>query len=189
MSDIAEISQSVKILKKNIGNKFCLMQCTGSYPAPLEEANLKVIEKYKKKFRCLVGYSDHVIGNLTAIASIPFGISCYEKHITVNKSLPGPDHRLSLNKKEFKKLVQNIRSVEKSIGNGNKKIENSEKNNALKLKKYLVANKNIIKGKKITSKDIVAKRTGGVGLSAAYYYRILNKISSRNYKKNTPLIK
>ena len=189
MSGFKEIQRSVMILKKHLKKNFALMQCTGSYPAPIQDANLKVIETFRKKFGCLVGYSDHVMGDAAAIASIPFGISCYEKHITVNKKLPGPDHRASLNKSEFTELVKKIRLAEIALGNGVKKIMRSEKNNVKKLKKYLVATKNIFKGRKIKSSDITAKRTGGIGISADKYFDIVNKIALRNFIKNSPLVK
>jgi sialic acid synthase SpsE len=184
MSSLKEIIKSVDILKKYLGTKFVLMQCTGSYPAPIEDANLGVIETYRKKFGCLVGYSDHVMGDLAAIASIPLGISCFEKHITVSKKMTGPDHRVSLNKNEFVKLVKKIRLVKAIIGDGEKKITQSEKKNVKKLKKYLVATKNIFKGQKIKSSDITAKRTGGDGISANEYFNVKNKKAWKNFKKN-----
>ena len=105
MSNMAEVEKSVKILKKNLKNKFILMQCTGSYPAPATDANLMVIQSYKKKFNCIVGYSDHVMDNKVALGSIAIGAKCFEKHITVNKKLKGPDHRVSMEKKDFVRLV------------------------------------------------------------------------------------
>jgi N,N'-diacetyllegionaminate synthase len=189
MSGFKEIQKSVMILKKYLKKNFALMQCTGSYPAPIQDANLRVIETFRKKFQCLVGYSDHVLGDSTAIASISFGISCYEKHITINKKLPGPDHRASLNKSEFIELVKKIRLTETALGNGVKKIMPSEKNNVKKLKKYLVATKDILKGQKIKPSDITAKRTGGMGISANHYFAVINKISLKNFKKNSILKK
>ena len=184
MSGLNEITKSVDILKKYLGSNFILMQCTGSYPAPISEANLSVINTYKNKFKCLVGYSDHTIGNLTAIASIALRSCCYEKHITTSRKLPGPDHRLSLEGNEFIKLVKNIRLLESSFGNGEKKISLSEKKNIKKLKKYLVARRDIFKGQKIKSLDVTAKRTGGIGISASKYYNIINKLAKSNFKKN-----
>lgn len=189
MSSLKEVKKSVKILKKYLKKNFALMQCTGSYPAPIKDTNLKVIETFRKKFRCLVGYSDHAIGDAAAIASISFGISCYEKHITIDKKLPGPDHRSSLNKNEFIKLVKKIRSAEAAIGDGFKKVMPSEKNNTKKLKKYFVANKKILKGQKIRSVDISAKRTGGFGISAGDYFSIINKRAWRSFKKNEIIIR
>jgi len=185
MSDLNEITTSVDILKKYLGTKFILMQCTGSYPAPIAEANLNVINTYKNKFKCLVGYSDHTIGNLTAIASVALGSCCYEKHITTSRKLSGPDHRLSLEANEFIELVKNIKLLESCFGNGKKEISVSEKKNVKKLKKYLVARKNIFKGQKIESVDLTAKRTGGIGIPASRYFDVRNKLAWKNFKKNT----
>ena len=187
MSNFKDVESSFKILKKYLKNKFAIMQCTGSYPAPIEDSNLKVIDLYKKKFKCLVGYSDHVMDDSVVLAALGVGISIYEKHITVSKKLPGPDHRASLEKGEFINLVKKIRSVELAIGDGQKKIMPCERNNVNKLKKFLVANNNIPKGKRITSSDITTKRTGGLGLAASKYFKILNKKSWKNFKKNQPI--
>ena len=184
MSNFKEVQTSVGILKKHLKDKFIIMQCTGSYPAPLSEANLNVIKTYKKKFNCLVGYSDHVMGDIAALASIPLGICCYEKHITINKKLPGPDHRASLEKKEFVNLVRNIRKIELSLGDGKKVISKPEMKNHKKLKKYFVASKKIQKGQKFTNKNIVAKRTGGTGLKADNYFKLLNKTAKKEYAVN-----
>ena len=164
------------------------MQCTGSYPADSSEANIRVIKSYKKKFNCLVGYSDHVIENNAALGSIALGAKCFEKHITVSKKLKGPDHRASMEKKDFIKIVRDIRDLETALGDGSKKISFSEKNNISKLKKYFVAKENIKKGEKFTKENIVAKRTGGFGISADNYFKLLKKKSNKNYSVNDIII-
>ena len=184
MSNFNVVQKSVKILKRYLKDKFVIMQCTGSYPAPLNDANLNVIKNYKKNFNCLVGYSDHVKGEIAALASISLGICCYEKHITINKNLPGPDHRASLEKKDFVKLVKNIREIELSLGDGKKVILKTEKSNHKKLKKYFVAIKNINKGDIIKENSFAAKRTGGKGISADNYYKLLNSKAKNNFKKD-----
>ena len=187
MTNLKDISKSFQILKKHLGIKnIVIMQCTGSYPAPISDANLRVIEQYKNFFKCLVGYSDHVIGDVAAIAAVSFGISCYEKHITVDKNFSGPDHRTSMEKNEFCNLVTKIRDAECALGSRFKKITKSEENNVNKLKKFLVAKNDIIKGQKIKASDITAKRTGGKGLAASKYFTLINKIAKKNYKINSP---
>jgi N,N'-diacetyllegionaminate synthase len=184
MSNMLEVEKSVKILKKNLKDNFILMQCTGSYPAPASDANLKVIQSYKKKFNCIVGYSDHVVENNVALGSIAIGAKCFEKHITVSKKLRGPDHRASMEMKDFVKLVRQIRDLELALGNGTKKVMNSEINNVKKLKKYFVANRNIKKGENFTNKNIVAKRTGGLGIKADNYFDLVKKKSNKDYYLN-----
>ena len=189
MSHHYEVEKSYKILKKYLKTKFVILQCTGSYPAPLNEANLKVIQSFKNNFKCLVGYSDHVMDDTAIITALGVGISVYEKHITVSKNLPGPDHRASLEKKEFKQLVQKIRNAEAALGDGKKRVMLCEKKNRNKLRKFLVANKSIPAGKIIKANDITAKRTGGAGLPASNYFDILNKKSWKSFKKNVPITK
>ena len=184
MCNLGEVEKSVKILKKYLNGKFVLMQCTGSYPAPSSDANIKVIQSYKKKFKCLVGYSDHVMENNVALASIALGAKCFEKHITVSKKLVGPDHRASMEKKDFINLVKEIRDLELAMGDGSKKIMDSEIKNVKKLKKYFVAKKNIKKGAKFTKENLVAKRTGGLGVKADNYFNLLKKKANKYYSLN-----
>ncbi len=184
MANIKEVETSYKILKKYLKNNFAIMQCTGSYPAPFKEANLNVIKTYKKKFKCSIGYSDHVIEDHVALAATALGITCYEKHITVSKKLPGPDHRASMEKKEFKLLVSNIRKIEESLGNSQKKLSSCEKQNVRKLRKFLVARKYIKKGDKLNNRNMIFKRTGGKGISATEYFKIKGKRVKKDFKKN-----
>jgi sialic acid synthase SpsE len=184
MANIEEVDISYKILKKNLKDQFAIMQCTGSYPAPTEDANLNVIKSYKERFQCHIGYSDHVVDNCAALAATAIGISCYEKHITVNKKLPGPDHRASMEKKEFIKLVNDIRKVEMILGSYHKKLSKSELPNVKKLRKYLVAKINIFKGDELNKYNMNFKRTGGRGISAGNYYKIKGKKVKRNFTKD-----
>ena len=184
MCNLEEVEESVKILKKYLKNKFIIMQCTGSYPAASSDANIRVMQLYKKKFDCLVGYSDHVIENNVALGSIALGAKCFEKHITVSKKLKGPDHRASMEKKDFVKIVRDIRDLELALGDGSKKITSSEINNVKKLKKYFVAKENIKKGEKFTKENIVAKRTGGLGIKANEYFNLLKKKAKYDFFVN-----
>ena len=189
MSSYKEVVQSFKILKKNLKDKFAIMQCTGSYPAPLFEANLNVINTYKKQFQCLVGYSDHVLDDSAVLVACSMDIHCYEKHITVDKKLPGPDHRASCNKKEFIEIVKKIKKIERIKGSNIKEIVRCEKKNISKLKKFLVAEKDINLNEKLTDKNITFKRTGGKGISAAKYFEIIGKFAKKKYKKNSVIDK
>ena len=187
MSDTKEVFQAYKILKKYLKDQFAIMQCTGSYPAPLSDANLNVIEQYKNQFKCLVGYSDHVMGDKAAIAASALGISCYEKHITTNKKLSGPDHRASMEKDEFINLVKTIKDIKTCLGTGKKIVMECEKQNIKKLRKYIVSNKIIKKGDKLTQDSITSKRTGGIGISTSFYKKVLNKKALKNISINKPI--
>ena len=184
MSNYDEVEKSYKILKKFLKNKFVLMQCTGSYPAPLKDANLKVIQSFKDKFKCLVGYSDHVMDDAAIIAALGVGISVYEKHITVSKNLPGPDHRASLEKKEFKQLVKKIRNVEAALGDGKKRIENNEKLSSIVQRRSIRLNRSLKKGTKIQEKFLIYLRPCPKnGLSPYEKNKILGKKLKRNLEK------
>jgi sialic acid synthase SpsE len=189
MSSFDEVKESCNILKKNISGSFVLMQCTGSYPAPINESNLAVINTYKNFFKCLVGFSDHVEGNEAAKIATSIGISVYEKHITVNKNLPGPDHRVSMEKVEFKNLIDEIRKIEKIKGAGLKFLTSSEKRNRNKLRKYFVAKKEILMGQKLTNNNITCKRTGGKGISADKFKKILGLRVKNKIDKNQIITK
>jgi len=183
MSTFDEVKKSLNILKKKIPGKFVLMQCTGSYPAPIYESNLAVINTYKDFFKCLVGFSDHVEGEEAAKIATSIGISVYEKHITVNKNLLGPDHRISIEKNEFKSLVNDIRRIERIKGKGLKFLTSSERNNRSKLRKFFVAKKEILIGHKLDNNNITCKRTGGKGISADNFEKILgSKVKRKIFK-------
>ena len=122
MSSIFEIKNAVKILITNgtKKNNITLMQCTSAYPAPYDEINLNTIATLRNIFKLNIGFSDHSLGIQASIAAVALGAKVIEKHLTLNKKLNGPDHKASLNPKEFKFMVQSIRIVEKTLGDKRK---------------------------------------------------------------------
>jgi N,N'-diacetyllegionaminate synthase len=182
MSSIFEIKNAVKILitngtkKKNI----TLMQCTTAYPAPYDEINLNTIATLRSIFKLDVGFSDHSLGVQASIAAVALGAKVIEKHLTLNKKLKGPDHRASLDPKEFKFMVQGIRIVEKTLGDKIKKITRSEKKNIYIVRKSIVAKKNIKKGEKFTIDNITTKRPEG-GLSSIYWEKVIGRKAIKNF--------
>ncbi len=166
-----------KLLRKKIK----LLHCTTEYPAPLKEANLKAIETLKKKYNVQIGYSDHTNGINTSLAAVALGAEIIEKHFTLNKSLKGPDHKASLNPKEFRLMVKGIREVEKTIGNGKKMISPSETKNINIARKFLVASSMIKKGEKFSKNNITCKRSGG-GISPFDFWKLIKGKSKRNYE-------
>lgn len=178
--DIKNIKKIVQIVfkiwknyKKNINRKLILMHCVSNYPVEPFEANLKAIETLKKKFNnCVIGYSDHTIGNTAAISAVALGARVIEKHFTLNKNYSNfRDHKLSANPKEMQNLVKDIRNLEKMLGNGKKVPQISEKKIIKFLRRKPVANRKIFKGEKIELKDIK-------------WIRINNGISNLLFKKN-----
>ena len=135
-SNYEEIDFAIKLLKKKKVKKYGLLQCTAKYPAPLESLNLSTIPQMKQKYNVPVGLSDHstdpVIGPASAVA---LGATIIEKHFTLDKNLPGPDHKFALTPPELKKMIQSIRDVEKALGDGKKRVldvENELRNFAVR---------------------------------------------------------
>ena len=190
MSTAEEVKTSVNLLLKNNVKDIILMHCTGSYPTKLKDSNLNVLKSYKRLFanKCLYGYSDHTKEFINPIAAVAIGISAYEKHFTLDKKLPGPDHRMSLSPKELKKTITLIRETELALGSYNKKVLKCEVENRKKLKKSLVANENISKGIKIKNHLITAKRPG-FGILPSKISEIIGLKAKKNIKKNTVLKK
>jgi len=161
-----------------------LLQCTANYPIMDEEANLNVIKTYQNSFDILVGYSDHSIGLGASLYAIPMGAKVVEKHFTLDIKQDGPDHLASLDPNQLKDYVKEIRKIEKYLGSFEKKLSKAEVETRNSLQKCLVANATIKEGELFTESNMVAKRTGGKGISPIYYEELLNKKASRNYKDN-----
>ena len=147
LSTLDEIKRALSILTSNKLKKknISILHCNTAYPTPLEDVNLNVIKKFKKIFKLPIGYSDHTIGIEVSIAAVAIGAKIIEKHFTLNKQMKGPDHKASLNIYELKSLVKQIRNVELSLGNENKKITKSESINKKFVRKYIVAKKELKK--------------------------------------------
>lgn len=161
-----------------------LLQCTANYPIKDDEANLNVLNTFKSHFDLLLGYSDHTTGTGAAAYSIPMGARLVEKHFTTDKSQEGPDHRASLSPEELKQFVIQVRTVESFMGSYIKEPSNDELQTRKSLQKCIVATCNISKGQIVTEEMIVAKRTGGVGVSPIHYQKILNSPADRDYIKD-----
>ena len=159
------------------------MQCTSAYPAPYNEINLNTIATLRNKFKLNIGFSDHSLGVQASVAAVALGAKVIEKHITLNKKLEGPDHRASLNPKEFKLMVDSIRIVEKTLGDKIKKITKSEKKNIYIVRKSIVASTKIKKNEKFNNFNITCKRPG-TGISPLLFKKLIGKKSSKNYNKN-----
>lgn len=161
-----------------------LLQCSANYPIVDEDVNLNVITMFRKSFNILVGYSDHTAGIGAAPYAVALGAKVIEKHFTLNKNLKGPDHAASLSPKELRLFIKRVRKVEKYMGSGEKAPANSEMDNRILLQKCLVAKRSIKRGKPFTIDNIIAKRTGGIGISPILYKGVIGLISDKNYKKD-----
>ncbi|MEO0378197.1 MAG: N-acetylneuraminate synthase family protein [Cyanobacteria bacterium P01_A01_bin.17] len=116
MATVAEIDDAVRTFRDSGHNQLILLHCTSSYPTPTEEVNLRRIPALAQIFDCPIGFSDHTAGNTAAIGAIVLGACWIEKHFTLDKNLPGPDHRFSADSSEFQSLVEGVRIIEQSLG-------------------------------------------------------------------------
>jgi N-acetylneuraminate synthase len=170
-------SKGQKILQQNV----TILHCTTKYPTPYNEVNLYAMDTLKSAFNLPVGYSDHTAGIAVPIAAVARGAKVIEKHFTLDRHLPGPDHKASLEPDELTKMVKSIRQIELALGNSLKAPTKSEIKNQEIARKSLVASDNIKKGGAFTEKNITIKRPGS-GVSPTYYWEILGKIADRDYQ-------
>ena len=182
MCDINEVKEMVKILKKSKNKNICLMQCTSNYPSKIEDSHINVLKIYKK-FGLLIGYSDHTSEDVSAIVALALGAKVFEKHFTLNKKMIGPDHKASLNPKQLKRYINNIRLAEKSLGSEIKQTQKSELSAKLFARRSLSVSKKIYKGEKITSDKIKFMRPG-TGIKAKDLRLVINKKAKRDLNTN-----
>jgi N-acetylneuraminate synthase/N,N'-diacetyllegionaminate synthase len=182
MATIEEISETIQTIKK-MNNKIILLHCTSNYPTRIIDVNLKAIQTLKLIFKLPVGYSDHTQGIIAPIAATALGARVIEKHFTLSKNLPGPDHKASLDPNELKKMIDSIRETEKILGKGIKKPVKSEMEIRRILRTSIVANIDIPKETVITERTLTIKRPG-IGLTPKYMKKIIGKKAKKNIKKD-----
>ncbi len=166
--------------RKALKDKVVLLHCTTEYPALPEAVNLRAIDTLKREFELPVGYSDHTTGIAIALAATACGATILEKHITIDKSMPGPDHKASLEPHEFKSLVEGVRLIEQAMGNGKKVAHDTESKNIPIARRSLVAAQAIKSGEKYTTENLTAKRPG-IGVSPMEYWSYIGSYAKRSY--------
>ena len=162
--------------------KITLLHCTTEYPAPVDEINLNAMTTLESAFKLTTGYSDHSAGITIPIAATALGAQLIEKHFTLDKTMPGPDHKASLEPDELTAMVQAIRDVEQALGNGIKGPQPSEIKNKPIARKSLVAAEGIKAGEVFTENNLTIKRPGD-GLSPCKYWSLLGKRSQKGYSE------
>lgn len=187
MCTLDEVKKSVSELRSFGASELTVLHCTGSYPAPIEESNLNAMIELGRACDVEFGYSDHNLNSDAAIAAVALGAKVYEKHITIDCSMPGPDHRASLESVEFCQLIERIRVTETALGDGVKQVMPCESENRIKLRKFIVAKSPISLGDTISSDKLTTKRTGGVGLEPQQWDSILGRTALRDIQPDQPL--
>ena len=177
MSNELEISQALQVLIQFGITKemVCVLHCNTEYPTPLKDVNLTAMLTIKNNFGVDIGYSDHTLGIEVPIAAVAMGAKIIEKHFTLDRNLPGPDHLASLEPEELKAMVKSIRNIELALsGNGTKTPSQSEMKNIEKARKSIHLARNISKGSVICEEDIIALRPG-TGISPMQWNNIIGK--------------
>lgn len=186
IADISDIEAALNVCYEEHNDNVILLKCTSTYPAPYEDINLKTIPNMKETFNCLVGLSDHTLGDMVAVAAIALGAKVVEKHFTLRREDGGPDSAFSMEVDEFKTMVESIRKVENSLGKITYDLtyqQKKTKENA----RSLFAVCDIAQGEEFTSSNIRSIRPGQ-GLPTRYYEMLINNKRARsNIKKGTPL--
>lgn len=176
MSTLKEVQAAVAILLK-AGTLKChitLLHCTTEYPTPYTDVNLSAMRTLENALGIPVGYSDHTLGIEVAVAAVALGARVIEKHFTLDKQMPGPDHKASLSVDELKSMVIAIRHFEQAVGNGIKKPSSSEIKNIAIARKSIVALQPIAKGEILSTKNLTTKRPGN-GISPMHWDRIMGQ--------------
>lgn len=186
MSTLAEVKDAVSTIINAGNRKIVLLHCTSNYPVKFEDVNLRVIETLKREFDFPIGYSDHTEGIEVAIAAAAMGACVIEKHFTSDKSLPGPDHKASLESGELKTMIHSIRNIEKAKGDGRKQPCKAEMEVRKVARKSLVVACEIKKGANITRPMITIKRPG-TGISPKYLERIIGKTTKKRIVRDQVL--
>lgn len=167
--------------QKALLEKVTILHCTTEYPAPIHEINLNVLDSFRQVFSLRVGYSDHSQGITIPIAAVAKGASVIEKHFTLDRNLPGPDHLASLEPLELKLMVDAVRDVERALGDGVKAPSASEIKNKQVARKSIVAMTNISKGQAFSARNLTIKRPG-TGMEPDKYWDLIDgKLATREY--------
>jgi len=183
MADLGEIEDALDVLAEAgcAKEKIIILHCNTDYPTSYEDVNLQAMLTISKAFQVNVGYSDHTPGIIIPVAAVALGAQVIEKHFTLNKNLPGPDHKASLEPDELKTMVKAIRNVEIALGNGIKKPSKSEVKNLSIARKSIVAKCQIKKGETFSEANLTVKRPG-TGISPMRLNEILGKKAVRDFE-------
>lgn len=169
--------------RQAVAAKVTILHCTTEYPAPGDQVNLRAMQTMAAAFGLPCGYSDHTEGIAVSLAAVALGARIIEKHFTLDRNLPGPDHRASIEAPVFRTLVEGIREVEAALGDGAKVPVPVEFSNMLVARKSLMAARDIKAGEILSAADVSIKRPGG-GPSPMNYWSLLGQAARRDYRKD-----
>lgn len=182
MSILGDIEAAIDVLEQSGTPRglITVLHCTTEYPTPMREVNLRAMRSIQEAFGVRVGYSDHTQGVEVAIAAVAMGATVIEKHFTLDRDLPGPDHQASLEPLELIAMVTAIRNIEQALGDGVKRLTESELKNKVVARKSLIACKEIKAGEVFTLENVATKRPGS-GISPMRLDDVLGKVAKRHF--------
>lgn len=187
MANMVEVKEAVDCIKKTGNNKIIVLHCTTNYPCPDEEVNLRAMQTMMKELNVLVGYSDHTLGFQTPLMAAALGACVIEKHFTLDRSLPGPDHKSSLEPEELNDMIRMVKKSQIILGSAVKEPTVSEKKIKSIVRKSIVALDDIGRGDKLTMANIGIKRPG-TGIAPKYISTLIGR-KAKEYIKKDYLIK
>jgi N-acetylneuraminate synthase len=182
MANLGEVESAIQVIEASGTPRqlITILHCTTEYPTPMEDVNLRAMVSMKQALGVAVGYSDHTPGIEVAIAATALGATVIEKHFTLDRNLPGPDHKASLEPHELKAMVNAIRNIEVALGDGIKQASRIELKNKPIARKSIVARREINAGELFSEDNLAAKRPG-TGISPMFWDEIIGKIARRNF--------
>lgn len=183
MANLEEVGEALEALESAglARSKITVLQCTTNYPAPPDETNLRAMVTMRERLSVDVGFSDHTNGIEASLAAVALGATVIEKHLTLDKNLPGPDHSASANPQEFSQMVDGIRKIECMLGLEVKVTTKSEEINREIVRKSIVATKRIRSGEIFSTQNIGVKRPAN-GLSPMKWHEVIGRRASRDYE-------
>jgi N,N'-diacetyllegionaminate synthase len=189
MSTQREVEETLNVLiaAGTMRENITLLHCNTQYPTPFEDVNLNSMLTLKNAFKLNVGYSDHTLGIEVPIAAVALGASIIEKHFTLNRNMEGPDHKASLEPHELRTMIQSIRHIEKAMGDGVKRVSNSERENLVVARKSIVAKQNIVCGEVFSEENITVKRPG-TGISPMLWNDVIGQIAANDFQPDDLIV-
>ena len=183
MAEMDEIQAAIDVLKMYGTEDIRILHCTTEYPAPIKDVNLNVMQTMRDAFGYPVGYSDHTQGMEVDLAAVALGATVIEKHFTIDRNLPGPDHKASLEPDELKAMVDGIRKIELALGSKEKRPSEVELKNRLVARKSIVAKKAIKAGEELTEHNITTKRPGS-GINPMRWNEVIGTKAIRDFEED-----
>ncbi len=189
MCELSDIESAINALLANGLRKkqITVLHCNTEYPTPYEDVNLRAMQEIKDKFGVNIGYSDHTKGIEVPIAAVALGATVIEKHFTLDRTMPGPDHKASLEPAELKQMVSSIRHIESALGDGHKKVSDSERKNIAIARKSIIAACYIKQGEILTEENLTVKRPG-TGISPMRWEEVLGTKAVKDYEEEDLIV-